>query len=85
MEGDPAKKDRDMTHIYRPKSEWHQLTELTVGKAYDCTINDDGIIYSSEGIYYWLTNDKGLKIEVHESHLIPIEEWRDKKLKEIGI
>ena len=85
MEGDTAKKDRDMTHIYMPKSEWHRLPDLTAGKAYECTLDEDEIVYSSDGIYYDLTNDKGIRIGVHESHLIPIEEWRKMKLNEIGI
>lgn len=81
-----------MTHIYMPKSEWHRqqnllcrLPDLTAGKAYDCTLDEDEIVYSSDGIYYDLTNDKGIRIGVHESHLIPIQEWREKKLNEIGI
>lgn len=42
-------------------------------------------VYSSDGIYYRLVNDLGKEIEVHESHLIPLDKWREKKLNEIGI
>jgi hypothetical protein len=62
--------------------------DLTKGKQYECTWNQ--IVYSSDddtrkSIYYSLINDLGNLIEVHESHLIPLEEWRSKRLIQIGL
>jgi hypothetical protein len=71
------------THVYNPTSHWHMRYDLTKGKQYECTWNQ--IVYSSDGIYYSLINDLGNLIEVHESHLIPLEEWRSKRLIQIGL
>jgi hypothetical protein len=73
-----------MTHIYKPRSDWHKRFDLTPEKQYHCRWN--GIpVYSSDGIYYKLVNDLGKEIEVHESHFIPLEKWREQKLNKIGI
>ena len=73
-----------MIYIYKPRSDWHRRSDLTEEKQYDCQWN--GIpVYSSDGIYYKLINDLGKEIEVHESHLIPLDKWREKKLNKIGI
>jgi hypothetical protein len=78
------------THVYNPTSHWHMRYDLTKGKQYECTWNQ--IVYSSDddarnqkSIYYSLINDLGNLIEVHESHLIPLEEWRSKRLIQIGL
>ena len=73
-----------MIYIYKPNSEWHKRSDLTENKQYDCVWNGL-MVYSSDGIYYKLINDLGKEIEVHESHLIPLDKWRDKKLGELGI
>jgi|688.fasta_scaffold1948915_2 hypothetical protein len=84
-----------MIYIYKPNSEWHKRSDLTENKQYDCCItlqslirNDEWnglMVYSSDGIYYKLINDLGKEIEVHESHLIPLDKWRSNKLNELGI
>jgi hypothetical protein len=43
------------------------------------------MVYSSDGVYYKLINDLGKEIEVHESHFISLDKWRNKKLKELGL
>jgi hypothetical protein len=40
------------------------------------------MVYSSDGTYYKLLNDLGKEIEVHETHFIPLDKWREKKLKD---
>ena len=73
-----------MIYIYKPRSAWHKRFDLTEGKQYDCEWNGE-IVYSSDGTYYKLLNDLGKEIEVHETHFIDLDKWREKKLKEIGI
>lgn len=73
-----------MIHVYKPTSDWHKRSDMTEGEKYDCRWNNE-VVYSSDGVYYELTNDRGEKIEVHESHLIPLDEWRSGRLKKIGI
>lgn len=73
-----------MMYIYKPQSDWHKRSDLTEGKQYHCEWN--GIpVYSSDGIFYKLINDFGNEIEVHESHLIPLDKWRKNKLRDLGI
>jgi len=43
------------------------------------------MVYSSDGIYYRLVSDLGKVIEVHESHFIRLDDWREGKLKELGL
>lgn len=73
-----------MKHIYKPRSDWHRRFDLTSEKQYDCQWNGE-MVYSSDGIYFKLVNDLGKEIEVHESHFMPLEKLREKKLNEIGI
>ncbi len=75
---------KDMLFVYRPSSEWHLRTDLTQGKIYSARCNE-GMVYSSDGIYYSLVSDLGKLIEVHERHFIPLETLRQEKLKELGI
>jgi hypothetical protein len=70
-------------HVYNPTSHWHIRYDLTIGKQYECTWNQ--VVYSYDGIYYSLINDLGNLIEVNESHLIPLDEWRSKRLIQIGL
>jgi len=73
-----------MIYIYKPRSEWHKRFDLTEGNQYDCEWNGV-IVYSSDGVYYKLINDLGKEIEVHETHFIPLNKFREGKLKELGI
>jgi hypothetical protein len=54
--------------------------DITYGKIYDAIWQEE-IVYSSDGIYYEITNDLGLKKQYHSSKFIKLEEWREKKLK----
>ena len=73
-----------MLYVYKPRSEWHRRTDLTVDKIYNCEWNGE-MVYSSDGIYYKLISDLGRNIEVHESHFITLENFRDGKLNDLGI
>ena len=73
-----------MIYIYKPRSEFYKRYDLTENKQYVCVWNGL-MLYSSDGLYYKLINDLGKEIEIHESHLIPLDEWRDSKLGELGI
>lgn len=73
-----------MIYIYKPRSEWHKRFDLTIGKKYDCEWNGE-MVYTSDGIYLSLINDLGKEIEVHETHFIPLNKFREEKLKELGI
>jgi hypothetical protein len=41
------------------------------------------MVYSSDGTYYKLVNDLGKKIEVHESHFIPLDKVREQQINKI--
>ena len=71
-----------MIYIYKPRSEWHRRFDLTENKSYDCEWNGQ-IVYSSDGIYLKLISYSGNEIEVHEIHFIPLDKFRENKLKEI--
>ena len=73
-----------MIYIYKPKTDWHKRSDLTPEKQYDCHWNGE-LVYSSDGVYYKLVNDLGKEIEVHQSHFITLDSWREQKLNEIGI
>lgn len=73
-----------MIHIYKPRSDWHRRFDLTEGKSYNCEWNGDAF-FSSNGLYFKLINDLGKEIEVHESHFIRLDKWRQQKLNELGI
>lgn len=73
-----------MIYIYKPSSEWHKRFDLTEGKQYHCEWNGEAV-YSSEGVYFKLVNDLDKLIEVHQTHFIRMDDWREKKLKELGI
>lgn len=73
-----------MLYVYKPRSEWHRRTDLTIDKIYNCEWNG-GMVYSSDGIYYKLISDLGRNIEVHASHFITLENFRDSKLNDLGI
>lgn len=73
-----------MIYVYQPRSEWHKRFDLTVEEKYDCEWNGESV-YSSDGIYFKLVNDLGKEIEVHSSHFIKLDKFREKKLKELGI
>lgn len=75
---------KDMLFVYRPSSEWHRRFDLTPGKIYTAKWNGE-MFYSSEGFYYSIVNDLGSKIELHESHLLPLEKLRENKLNQIGV
>jgi hypothetical protein len=81
-----------MIYIYKPRSDWRKRSDLTPGEQYDCECHNKLIgelvprlFYSSDGIYYRLVSDLGKVIEVHESHFIRLDDWREDKLKELGL
>lgn len=55
--------------------------ELTYGKVYHTVDNPS---WAAENTYY-LMNDRGFISAYNSSSFITLEEWRDKKLKSIGI
>ncbi len=73
-----------MMHVYKPISEWHRRYDLTPGKVYDCKWNGE-MVYSSDGAYYELLSDSGSKVEVHSSHFIRLDDFRENKLNDLGI
>lgn len=75
-------KINEMLFVYRPYSEWHQRFDLTPGKIYTAKWNGE-MVYSSDGTYYSLVNDLGTRIELHETHLVQLEKWRENKLNNI--
>jgi hypothetical protein len=72
-----------MKLLYKPSSDWRR-EDMTPGKTYEGDYVD-GPVYSSDGIYYSLINDKGFRIEVHQNHLIELDKLRDDKLNDLGI
>jgi hypothetical protein len=73
-----------MKLLYKPKSDWHKRDDMTPGRVYKCDYVD-GPVYSSDGIYYSVVNDKGLRIEIHENHLVDLNKIRNDKLNDLGI
>jgi hypothetical protein len=73
-----------MMHVYKPISEWHRRYDLTPEKIYDCEWNGE-MVYSSDGAYYKLINDIGHNIEVHSSHFIRLDDFRENKLNDLGV
>lgn len=75
--------------VFKPRDgheSWsNKRNDLTVGKIYDAYTDDKEIVYSSDGIYWEVTNDFGKKAYVHESHMVSLDDVRDNKLKDIGI
>jgi len=73
-----------MKLLYKPKSDWHKRSDMTDGKIYEgCYV--DGPVYSSDGIYYSVVNDNGLRVDIHQNHLIEIDKFREDKLRQLGI
>jgi hypothetical protein len=73
-----------MIYIYKPRSDWHRRFDLTPGEQYDCEWNGE-MVYSSDGTYYKLISDLGKEIEVHETHFIRLDDFRQNKLNDLGI
>lgn len=61
----------------------YYLATLTPGKIYKGYYNNKQIFYSSQGIYYTITNDINIKSEYHESLFITIQQWRQSQLNQI--
>jgi len=59
----------------------NSLAALTVGKKYYCS----AIIQDSDGKMYLIRNDFGLELFYKTCYFITEEEYRDKKLGELGI
>lgn len=55
----------------------NHLLPITVGKVYD--------VVSEHSIYYHMTGDTGYRYDFSKDFFIKIEEYRDDKLKELGI
>lgn len=56
--------------------------ELTYGREYDASISTiNGIMDNC----YIITNDRGLREWYYKTDFVTLEEWRELKLKELGI
>ena len=73
-----------MKLVYKPSSYWHLRDNMTPGKVYEGDYSP-GIVYSSDGIYYTVLNDKGVGIEIHDSQMIELSKIREDKINELGI
>jgi hypothetical protein len=60
----------------------YYLGTLTYGKLYQ-GYWESKMVYSSDGVYWEITNDIGVKSEYHESKFITLEKWRQEKLNKI--
>lgn len=70
---------KEILFVYRPRTEWHRRWDLTPEKVYNCWWSEE-MLYSSDGLYYRLINDMDKEIEIHESHLVLLQEVRAEKL-----
>lgn len=73
-----------MKLLYKPSSNWHRRSDMTPGKIYEGDYVD-GPVYSSDGIYYSVVNDNGLRVDINQNHLIEIDKVREDKLSQLGI
>lgn len=73
-----------MKLFYKPSSDWHRRSDMTPGKIYEGDYVD-GPVYSSDGIYYSVVNDNGLRVDIHQTHLIEVDKVREDKLNQLGI
>lgn len=55
------------------------LNLLTYGKIYNATWTPQAV-YSSDGVYWEITNDLGQTKEYHESKFITLKQWREKQI-----
>lgn len=69
--------------VYKPRP-GHKRDNLIEDKVYQCHWNES-VVFSSDGIYYKLEDERGKWVEIHESHLIPLKKVREEKLTSIGI
>jgi hypothetical protein len=59
--------------------------KLTIGKEYDC-LNETEFQYAIAGtIYYYIKDDYGDLCLCPVNNFLTVEEYRDKKLEELGI
>jgi hypothetical protein len=58
------------------------LNLLTYGKIYNATWTPQAV-YSSDGVYWEITNDLGQTKEYHESKFITLKQWREKQIKSL--
>lgn len=61
------------------KDEYY-LGTLTTGKIYKGSI-EDKVVYSSDGVYYKITNDVGILGDYHQSLFISLSDYREMKIK----
>jgi hypothetical protein len=73
-----------MKIVYKPKSNWHRREDMTGDKIYEGDYVD-GPVYSSDGIFYSVVNDNGIRVEIHESNVIELDKVRQDKLNKLGI
>jgi hypothetical protein len=76
-----------MKIVYKPKSNWHRSIGMTGDKIYEGDYVD-GPVYSSDGIFYSVVNDNGIRVEIHEIHesnVIELDKVRQDKLNKLGI
>jgi len=89
MEREKAKRDRNMKVIcirdrvpFQYSQPGYREWELTIGKAYDVLLQ--GKDNNKETIYF-IQDDSGELCWYGKTSVNTIEEWREKRLKEIGI
>lgn len=61
------------------------IPPLTIGKIYDEIISNDEVSVWVDDVNYYILNDAGFGSWELIENFIPLEEARDKKLKELGI
>ncbi len=68
--------------VFKSTEHYHKEV-LTVDKIYDAQYDETEVIYSSTGLYYTITDDTGKKREIHGSHFITLEKWRQIQLDKV--
>ena len=68
--------------VFKNTDHYHKNV-LTVDKVYDATYDETEPVYSSTGLYYIITDDVGQKREIHESHFITLDKWRQIQLDKV--
>ena len=71
----------DIKVVYIGESEYN----LTKFKTYDAKYDEMEPVYSSTGLYYRVINDKGTEGSYYTEKFIDVDEWRQDRLRKIGL
>ena len=89
MEREKAKRDRNMKVIcirdrvpFQYSQPGYREWELTIGKAYDVLLQWKD---NNKETIYFIRDDSGDQYWYSNIAVMPIDEWREMKLKDIGI